>query len=133
MGVARVVFRRLTPRLKGIREWSERPHLSILPGRSNSIRPQPQIGTGLTFKSLWKIGGLQRCDLHDRISRPGSRSNVASDDVIPGEMSKVPCPHCGGSVFFMTGGPHRLSCKICKATFSLDVVHDGNRWTLRRV
>lgn len=59
---------------------------------------------------------------------------MASDDVTPGEVSKVPCPHCGGSVVFtMTGGPNHLLCQVCGATISLDVVHDGSRWTLRRV
>jgi hypothetical protein len=59
---------------------------------------------------------------------------MASDDVTPGAPSTVPCPHCGGSILFtMTGGPHHLLCQVCRATISLDVVHDGNRWTLRRV
>lgn len=59
---------------------------------------------------------------------------MVSDDVTPGEISLVPCPLCGGPVqFTMMGGPHHLVCRVCGAVIALDVVHDGNRWTIRRV
>jgi hypothetical protein len=59
---------------------------------------------------------------------------MASDEVTPGGRSTVPCVRCGGLVFFvMSGGPNRLTCQSCGATISLDVVHNGRRWTLRRV
>jgi hypothetical protein len=57
-----------------------------------------------------------------------------SDDVIPGEHSTILCLQCGSSIpFTMIGGPHHLVCQICQATVSLEVVHDGIRWTLRRI
>lgn len=56
------------------------------------------------------------------------------EEVTPGSLGRVTCPKCGGTVFFtITGGPRQLDCPDCKATFSLDVVHNGRRWTLRRV
>ena len=59
---------------------------------------------------------------------------MESGDVKPGKPSTVPCPHCGGTVHFMlSGGPQHLRCSVCGATMDLDVVHNGARWTLRRV
>ena len=59
---------------------------------------------------------------------------MQSGGVAPGEASRVPCPQCGGLVHFTTaGGPHLLRCQVCGLAISLDVVHDGKRWTVRRV
>ena len=56
------------------------------------------------------------------------------DEVTPGGASPFPCPRCRRPIIVtMTGGPHDLRCDLCGAAFSLDVVHDGIRWTIRRV
>jgi len=52
----------------------------------------------------------------------------------PGGLGRVRCPRCGETVFFtMGGGPHSLACPSCKSSIDLDVVHDGRKWTLRRI
>ncbi len=57
-----------------------------------------------------------------------------SQDVTPGNLGSVPCPRCGGPVFFtLAGGPNEPVCPSCRAVVQLDVVHDGRRWTVRRV
>ena len=55
-------------------------------------------------------------------------------DATPGNLHRVSCPHCAASVFFtVEGGPKQLHCFACKMNFDLDVVHDGRKWTVRRV
>jgi hypothetical protein len=55
-------------------------------------------------------------------------------DNTPGNLRRVPCPRCAASVFFTAeGGPKQLLCFSCKSNFDLDVVHDGKKWTVRRV
>jgi hypothetical protein len=57
-----------------------------------------------------------------------------SGEKTPGGLGRVRCPRCEGTVFFtIAGGPRELDCPACKTSFALDVVHDGRRWTLRRV
>jgi hypothetical protein len=57
-----------------------------------------------------------------------------SEEVTPGAMGRVFCPRCGETVFFtIAGGPRELGCSACKVPFFLDVVHNGRRWTVRRV
>ena len=56
------------------------------------------------------------------------------EDVTPGTLGRVSFPSCEGIVFFtIAGGPRKLDCPACKNPFTLDVVHDGERWTFRRV
>jgi hypothetical protein len=53
--------------------------------------------------------------------------------VIPGAPGRARCPACGSAVpFRMSGGPHPLTCAVCRAPFQVDVVYDGNRWVIRR-
>jgi len=55
-------------------------------------------------------------------------------DSTPGGLATVRCPQCKEAVFFvMTGGPKRLPCPHCGSSIKLDVVHDGRKWTVRRV
>jgi hypothetical protein len=55
-------------------------------------------------------------------------------DSTPGAIYKVSCPHCGGPVYFvLAGGPRRVACLGCGAPIDFDVVHDGRKWTVRRL
>jgi len=55
-------------------------------------------------------------------------------DTTPGGIATFRCPHCGGSVFFIIkGGPKSLPCPHCNRSIALDVVHDGRKWTVRRL
>ena len=52
----------------------------------------------------------------------------------PGGITRIRCPHCSGPVFFiLSGGPNHLGCTGCGRSFNLDVVHDGRKWTVRRL
>jgi phage FluMu protein Com len=55
-------------------------------------------------------------------------------DVTPGSSRRIRCPQCAELLFFrMEGGPLQLKCGSCSSMVDLDVVHDGKRWTVRRV
>jgi hypothetical protein len=55
-------------------------------------------------------------------------------EVTPGGTGRVRCPKCRAVVFFRSvGGPHQATCSECRSTIGFDVVHDGRRWTVRRV
>jgi DNA-directed RNA polymerase subunit RPC12/RpoP len=52
----------------------------------------------------------------------------------PGDLRSIRCPHCGNAVqVAMEGGPHQLQCFSCKSMIDLDIVHNGQRWTVRRI
>ncbi|HVR87380.1 MAG TPA: hypothetical protein VMU54_23850, partial [Planctomycetota bacterium] len=55
-------------------------------------------------------------------------------DVPQGNPRSVRCPHCAELLLFtMEGGPRQLRCSSCRSMVDLEVVHDGKRWTVRRV
>ncbi len=56
-----------------------------------------------------------------------------SGERTPGRTGSIPCVRCGSSVCFnFTGGPHRVRCPGCKKPMSLEVVHDGRKWKVKR-
>jgi hypothetical protein len=55
-------------------------------------------------------------------------------DPTPGCMVLLQCPNCEEPILFVLGGgPRRLPCRKCQITVALEVVHDGRKWTTRRV
>jgi len=55
-------------------------------------------------------------------------------DSTPGGIYTVCCPRCEGRVYFvLAGGPRRVACTTCGVAIDLDVVHDGTKWTVRRL
>lgn len=56
------------------------------------------------------------------------------NDPTPGSIIVLLCPNCEEPILFVLGGgPRRLPCRKCHATVALEVVHDGRKWTTRRV
>jgi hypothetical protein len=61
------------------------------------------------------------------------RGGMGSDST-PGNLATVRCPNCDGHVYFiLSGGPNRIDCPHCARPVHLDVVHNGRKWTIRRL
>ncbi len=55
-------------------------------------------------------------------------------DSAPGRLGCIRCPRCWElQSFTMEGGPRQLLCSSCHSAIHLDVVHNGKRWTVRRL
>jgi len=57
-----------------------------------------------------------------------------TEDPTPGRLGSIRCPRCGELLSFtMDGGPRQHLCSSCRSEVHLDVVHNGKRWTVRRI